>query len=137
MIGLLVLRWKCSTRDILVRATRTGGHVSHEQETRNLRSEIDYLRQKLSRKVHDRGNQTPPSSSRSEDGSYRPRSKTPLSESFSTSSHLDKVERHSNWHGENSFPKSMGNDAMRKSLRQILSHLLRRIDMVKLFHRFT
>ena len=114
-----MLRWKCSTRDILVRATRTGGHVSHEQETRNLRSEIDYLRQKLSRKVHDRGNQTPPSSSRSEDGSYRPRSKTPLSESFSTSSHLDKVERHSKWHGENSSPKSMGNDAMRKSLRQI------------------
>ena len=114
-----MLRWKCSTRDILVRATRTGGHVSHEQETQNLKLEIDYLRQKLSRKVHDRGNRTPPSSSRSADGSYRPRSKTPLSESFSTSSHLDKVKRHSKWHGENSFPKSMGNDAMRKSLRQI------------------
>ena len=114
-----MLRWKCSTRDILVRATRTGGHVSHEQETRNLRSDIDYLRQKLSQKVHNRGNRTPPSSSRSEDGSYRPRSKTPLSESFSTSSHLDKVERHSKWHGENLFPKSMGNDVTRKSLRQI------------------
>ena len=80
MIGLLVLRWKGSTRDILVRATRTGGHVSHEQETRNLRLEIDHLRKKLHRRVHVKGDRMPPSSLGSdleEDCSYRLRLRTP------------------------------------------------------------
>ena len=69
--------------------------------------------------MHDRGNQTPLSSSGSKDGNYRPRSKTPPSESFFASSRLDKVEKHSKRHGESSFPKSIENDAMSKALRQI------------------
>ena len=76
---------------------RTGSHVSHKKDTRNLRLEISHLHKKLRRRAHVRGEPTPPSSSGSdEDGdlSYRPRSRTPPSESFSSSSHLDRMEKH-------------------------------------------
>ena len=134
MIELHALGWKRNTQGILVGAySRIGSHISQEQETRNLRLEIDYLRKKLCHRVHNRGNRTPPSSSRSEDSSYRPRSKTPHSESFSASSCLDRVERHSKRHEDSSFPKSMGNDAMSKALRQIAkSPFTRRIDKAKI-----
>ena len=82
--------------------SRTESHVSHEQETQNLRLEIDYLHKTLCRRTHDRGNRTPPSSSGFEDSIYRPRSKTPPNESFSTSSCLDRVERHSKRHEDSS-----------------------------------
>ena len=39
--------------------SRIGSHVSHEQETRNLRLEIDHLHKKLHHRVHVRGDQTP------------------------------------------------------------------------------
>ena len=95
---------------------RTGSHVSHEQEIQNLRLENDYLCKKLRRRVHERGNRTRLSSLGFEDSIYRLRSKTPPSESFSASSRLDRVERHSKRHEDSSFPKSMGNDAMSKAL---------------------
>ena len=72
------------------------------------------------------------------DRSYCPRSRTPLIESFSTSSRLDKFERHRNKHGEGSSHRSWGNDAMSKALRQISkSPFVRRIDGAKPPHRFT
>ena len=115
--------------------------MSHEQETRNLKLEIDHLRKKLHHRAHVRGDQTPPSSSGSEDEgdcNYRPKLRTPPSESFSTSSHLDRVEKHSKRRGESSFPRSMGNNAMSKTLRQISkSPITRRIDRAKLPHNFT
>nr|POF13428.1 hypothetical protein CFP56_22945 [Quercus suber] len=118
--------------------SRMGIHVSHEQETRNIKSEIDYLCKKLRRRALDGEDRTPPLSSGSEDGNCRPRSRTPLSESFSTSSCLNKAERHNKRHRESSFPKSMGNDAMSKALRQIAkSPFTRRIDRANLPHRFT
>ena len=40
----------------------------HEQETRNLKLEIDYLCKKLHRKEHDRRDPTPPSSEGSDEG---------------------------------------------------------------------
>jgi len=44
--------------------SRTGSHVSHREETRNLQLEIDHLRKKLCRKQR----MASPSSSRSESG---------------------------------------------------------------------
>ena len=41
--------------------SRPGSHISHDEETRNLKLEIDPLRKKLRRKEHVRGNRTPPS----------------------------------------------------------------------------
>ena len=61
--------------------SRTMSHVSPGEETRNLQLEIDHLSRKLRRKQR----MASPSSSGSESGedsSYRPRSKTPHSESF-------------------------------------------------------
>jgi len=47
------------------------------------------------------------------------------------------VEKHSKRHCESSFPKSIGNDAMIKALRQSKSPFVRRIDRAKLPRRFT
>ena len=72
------------------------------------------------------------------DGSYRPRSRTPHSESFSFSSQLDREERYHKKKNKSPTPRSMGNDTMSKALRQISkSPFTRRIDRAKLPHRFT
>ena len=63
--------------------SRSGSHLSHEENTRSMRLEIDYLQRRLS---HERRKGTPsnsnPSSDNGRDGSYRPKSRTPPSESF-------------------------------------------------------
>ena len=62
--------------------SRSGSHVSHGEDTRNLQLEIDHLRRKLHRKQR----REIPSSlgSQSDDNdSYRPRLRTLPSESFS------------------------------------------------------
>ena len=41
--------------------SRPRSHISHDEEIRNLRLEIDHLRKKLCRREHVRGNRTPPS----------------------------------------------------------------------------
>ena len=41
--------------------SRPESHISHDEETRNLRLEIDHLRKKLRRKEHVRQNRMPPS----------------------------------------------------------------------------
>ena len=91
--------------------------------------------------MHVRGDPTPLLSSGSDDEgdhSYRPRSMTPPSESFSTSSCLDKMKKHSRRQGESSSSRNTGNDAMSKALHQISkSPFTRRIDRAKLPHRFT
>lgn len=95
--------------------------MSHEQETLNLRLEIDHLHKKLHRKEHFLGDPTPPSSEGfdgSRDRTYRQRSRTP-SESYSASSRLDKLDKHRKRRGESSSSRNMGNDAMSKVLRQI------------------
>ena len=61
--------------------SRTRSHVSHGEETQNLRLEIDHL----CRKLHRKQREASPFSSRtdsSEDGIYRPRSRTPPRKSF-------------------------------------------------------
>ena len=65
---------------------KTGSHASHKQETQKMKLEIDHLRKKLRRRERDRRSPSSPSSDRSEeskDRSYRHRSRTPSSESFS------------------------------------------------------
>ena len=102
--------------------SRTGSHVSHEQEMRNLRLEINHLCKKLRRRECDRRNSTLPLSEVSEekrDQSYQWKSMTPPSESFSVSSHSDKLEKHRKKRGEISSPRNMWNDAMSKALHQI------------------
>ena len=121
--------------------SRIGSHVSHEQELRNLRLEIDHLCKKLHRKAHVRWDKMPSSSSGfdpKEDHTYKSRSRTPPSESFTTSSRLDKEERQSRRRSKSSSPRNMGNDAMSRALRQISkSPFMRRVNRDKLPHRFT
>ena len=63
--------------------SRSGSHLSHKENTRSMQLEIDYLRGRLS---HERWKVTSsnsnPSSDDRRDGSYRPKSRTPPSESF-------------------------------------------------------
>ena len=64
--------------------SRSGNHLSHEENTKAMQLEIDHLKRKL---CHEWRRRTPSNSDFSsddeEDGSYRPRSRTPPSESFS------------------------------------------------------
>ena len=64
--------------------SRNGSHLSHEEDTRALQLEIDHLKRKLR---HKRQKRTPSISNSSiddeEDRSYRHRSGSPPSESFS------------------------------------------------------
>ena len=122
---------------------RLGSHISHDEETRNFRLEINHLHKKLRRSEHVGGNRMPSSSSgidSEEDLTYRQRSRTPpppSSESFSASLHLDKEERHKRRRVKSSPLKSMGNDAMSKALRQISkSPFTCKIDKAKLPHHF-
>ena len=67
----------------------TRSHVSHVQETRKLQQEVDRLRRKLRRMEHDRRSPSSPSSEGSRGStnrSYRHRSRTLSSESYSASS---------------------------------------------------
>ena len=120
---------------------RTRGHVSHDQEMQKLQLEIDYLREKLWRRKRGRRSPSPPSSDGSEeskDHSYRHRSRTPSRESFSASSHQDKLEKGKFKHGQGSSHRSMGNDAMSKALRQISkSPFARRINKARLPYWFS
>ena len=54
-----------------------------------------------------------------DDYSYRQRSRTPPSESFSISSRLEREERNHKKRAKSPTPRSMGNDAMSRALHQI------------------
>ena len=91
--------------------SRTGSHVLHDQETRKLQQEIEYLRRKLRRREHDRRSPSPPSSegsSESRDHSYHHRSKTPSSESYLASLCQDKLDKDRNRYGRGSSHRGMG-----------------------------
>ena len=95
--------------------SRGKSHLSHAEDTRALHLEIDHLKRKL---CHEQRKQTPSSSNSSsddeKDGSYRRRSRTLSSESFSYDEdhHLKRRNR-------SSFSKSEGNDAISRALNQI------------------
>ena len=121
--------------------SRTRSYVSHDQETRKLQQEIDRLRRKLRHREHDRRSPSfPPSdgSRGSRDLSYRRRSRTPSSESYSASLRQDRLEKCSNKREKRSSHHGMENDAMSKALQQISkSPFIRRINKAKLPHRFS
>ena len=77
--------------------------------------EIDHLRKRLH---HERQRQTPSnsdfSSNNDGDGNYRPKSRTPPSESFL----CDEDNHHERKNKGSSF-KGLGNDAMSRALNQI------------------
>jgi len=96
--------------------------------------EIDHLKRKLR---HERRRRTPSnpdfSSDDEEDGSYRPRSRTLPSESFS----YDEDSHHKR-RSRSSSHKGMGNDTMSRALNQIFRlPFTRRIEGAKLPRRFT
>ena len=103
--------------------SRTGSHASHGEETRNLKLEIDHLRRKLRRKQREASPFSSGTNSNG-DGSYRPRSITPPSESFSLSSQLDREEQYHRKNNKSMTPRSVGNDAMSKAFHKISNHHL-------------
>ena len=112
---------------------RVGSHVFHEQNNRAMQKEIDHLKKELR---HARRRRTPSHSDSSsdgeKDGSYRRRSGTPLSESFSY-----EEEHHCECRYKSPTPRGLGNDAMSKALNQISkSPFTRRIEGAILPRRF-
>ena len=114
--------------------SRNGCHLSHEKDTKALQLEIDHLKRNLCHKWRKR---TPSnfdfSSNDEEDGSYRRRSRTPPSESFSYDKdyHHERINR-------NSSSRGLGNDAMSRALNQIFrSPFTRRIEGGRLPRWFT
>ena len=110
-----------------------GATISHEENTRAMQLEIGHLRKKLRREQRRR---TPSNSGSSSidgrDGSYRPRSKTLLSESFS----CDEDNPHERRDKDLSC-KSLGNDVMSRALNQIFrSPFTHRIEGGKLPWQF-
>ena len=98
--------------------SRPGIHISYDEETKNLRLEIDHLCKKLCCREHV-ASLSSLGIDLAKDCNYRHRSRTLPSKSFSASSCLDKEERHYRRRAKSSPPRSMGNDAMSKALHQI------------------
>ena len=95
--------------------SQRGSHVSQEQNAKGMQQEIDHLKRKLR---HARRKRTPSNSDVSfgdeGDVSYRPRSRTPPSESFS----YDEDHYHECRY-RSPLRKGLRNDAMSRVLNQI------------------
>ena len=95
--------------------SRGGSHPSREENAKNMQQEIYHLKRKLH---HERRRRTPSncdfSSDDEEDDSYRQRSRTPPSESFSYNE-----DYHHECRNRNSSSKGLGNDAMSRAFNQI------------------
>ena len=95
--------------------SRVGSHISQEQNNRAMQRDIDHLEKEL---CHTWRRWTPSQSDSfsdgEKDGSYRRRSRTPLSESFSY-----EEEHHCERGYKSSTHKGLGNDTMSKALNQI------------------
>ena len=114
--------------------SQSRSHLSYEENTKAMQLKIDHLKRKLR---HEWRRQTPSNSNyfsgNEEDGSYRPKSKTPSSEFFSYDEDYHRERRN-----QGSSSKGLGNDAMSKALNQISkSHFTRRIKEGRLPRRFT
>ena len=95
--------------------SRGGIHLSQEKDTKAMPLEIDHLKSSLR---HERWRRAPSvfysSSDDEEDGSYRPKSMTPSSESSS----YDE-DYHNECRNRDSSLRGLGNDAMSRALNQI------------------
>ena len=111
-----------------------GSHISHEENTRALQLEIDRLKRKLHHKRRRRTHSNSDFSFGDEgDGSYRPMSRTPPSESF-----LCDEDYHRERKNRSLSRKGLRNDAMSKALNQIFSSpFTHRIEGGKLSQQFT
>ena len=95
--------------------SRGGSHISQEENTRSMQLEIDRLRKRLHCERRKRTlSNFDPFSDDDGDGSYRPRSRTPPSESFS-----HDENRHYKGRSKSPSLKGLGNDAMSRALNQI------------------
>ena len=115
--------------------SRVGSHISQEQHNKAMQREIDHLKRKL---CHAQRRQTPSlsdsSSDDEKDSSYRRRSRTPPSESFSY-----EDEHHGECRCKSPTNRGPKNDAMSKALNQI-SKFMHRIEGATLprdFHQPT
>ena len=109
-------------------------YTSYEENTRSMQLEIDHLHRRLCYKQRRRTpSNSNPSSDDDKGGSYRPRSRTPPSESFSYFEN-----RHSKRRSKSPSREGLSNDAMSRALNQISKSLFtRRIEGRKLPRQFT
>ena len=114
--------------------SRGGSHLSHEKNTIAMQLEIDHLKRSLRHEWRKRAPSISDfSSDGEEDGSYRPKSRIPSSESFS----YDE-DYHHECRNRNSSSKGLGNDAMSRALNQISrSPFTRKIEGGRLPRQFT
>ena len=113
--------------------SRGKSHVSHAKNDRNLQGEVDELKRELRHAWRERSPPcSEPSSMETDGASYRRRSRTPPSETFSYE------EEHSHRHRHRSPPsRSLGNNAMNKALSQVSkSPFTRNIEDAILPRRF-
>ena len=114
--------------------SRGGSHISQRRDdNKAIQKEIDDLKKKLHHAQRKRSPSSSDGSSNDEDdASYRRKSRTPLSESFS----YDEEPHHQRKY--NSPPcKGVGNDVMNKALSQVSkSPFTRRIEGAKLLRHF-
>ena len=95
--------------------SRGKSHVSHARNERDMQREIDELKKELrrARRKHSSPN-FELSSEETDDATYRRRSRTPPSKTFSCD------EEYCHWHRNKSPPhKGLGNNAMNKTLSQV------------------
>ena len=95
--------------------SRGGSHISHEKNTKDMQLEIDHLKRSLR---HERRKRAPSisdfPSDGEENGSYKRRSRTPPSESFSYDEYYHHERRN-----RNSSSRGLGNNAMSRALNQL------------------
>ena len=114
--------------------SRGGSRLSHEKNNKAMQLEIDHLKRSLRHERQKRAPSNPDFSSKDEkDSSYRHRSRTPPSESFSYVEDCHHKRR-----SRSPSHRGLGNDVMSRALRQISkSPFTRRIEGGKLPRRFT
>ena len=113
--------------------TQIGSHVSQRRNNhQTMQREIDDLKRKLRRAQRKQSPSSSDASSNEEDMSYRRRSRTPPSETFSYEKESRPARRY-----ESPSNKGLGNDAMNKALDQISrSPFAHRIEGAKLPRHF-
>ena len=101
--------------------SQSGSHVSHEKNTQAMQLKIDRLQRGLRRERRRRTlSNSDLSSDDDRDGSYKPRSRTPPSESF-----LCAEDYHFERRNRSSSCKGLGSDAMSRALNKFPNHLSR------------
>ena len=100
--------------------TQIGSHVSQRRNSHQaMQREVDDLKRKLRRVQRKRSPSSSDASSNEEDVSYRRRSRTPPSETFSCEKEPRPVRKY-----ESPSSKGLGNDAMNRALTRFQDHPL-------------